>query len=329
MKDRKKECTELAEDILRNIELSEIPLNSIVLKGLRLCRLLNDDDGIKIFTYEGVGYPTNENGKLTSEAWNLCGIMGRRRFEKDKDGNDIELAFTSTISELESTNQLQTERMKVAMDPTAYGDNVTPLAISRAKNTHERTSIVSSVQTNSKRLQTVKLKIYDYVLKLYNELIYGNIVEDIFRENRNDVDIKLKDICPDTIKKFSSVYDNLKSSSQEDWANAIHSCRRILKEVADVLYPATKNDIEVDGKKIKLGSEQYINRLIQYINSKSKSKTFSKVVGTTLNDIGNKLDALNNAVCKGTHDDISKKEAERYLIYTYLFLGDILNLKED
>ena len=37
--DRLKECTNLSAEILKNIELSEIPLTNIILKGLRLCSL--------------------------------------------------------------------------------------------------------------------------------------------------------------------------------------------------------------------------------------------------------------------------------------------------
>ena len=108
---------------------------------------------------------------------------------------------------------------------------------------------------------------------------------------------------------------------------AIHSCRRILKEVADNLYPSTDEVIKIGKKEIKLGEEQYINRLIQYIDGKSNSKTYKNIVGSSLEDIGKKLDALNDAACKGTHADVTKFEAERYLIYTYLFLGDILSLE--
>lgn len=159
--------------------------------------------------------------------------------------------------------------------------------------------------------------------------MYGNIVEDIFRENRNMVENKLKTYCPETIKKLSSIYDNLMSSNSEDWANAINTCRRILKELADKLYPPTTETKTIGKKEIRLKEEQYINRLIQYIDSKSKSKTYENVVGSSLKDIGKKLDALNKAACKGTHKNITKFEANRYMIYTYLFLGDILSLEEN
>ena len=119
------------------------------------------------------------------------------------------------------------------------------------------------------------------------------------------------------------------SDNPEDWANAVHSCRRILLDLADSVYPASDTPIEVDGKIIDVGKDKYINRLIQFIASKSESKTYSNVVGADLSNIGNRLDAINDAVCKGTHTNITKDEASRYIIHTYLLISDIVALTEE
>lgn len=161
---------------------------------------------------------------------------------------------------------------------------------------------------------------------MYNNLMYGNIVEDTFTRARLEANEKLAKLCPDAIKKFVSVYDNMDSNNPEDWANAVHSCRRILLDMADALYPPRDQPISVNGKAIKVGAEQYINRLIQFVSSKVESKTYADVVGADLSSIGIRLDAINNAVCKGTHVDVSKDEASRYIIHTYLLISDIISL---
>ena len=38
------------------------------------------------------------------------------------------------------------------------------------------------------------------------------------------------------------------------------------------------------------------------------------------------LDNVNDLASTGTHTEISKEQAKRCLIYTYLMLGDIINL---
>jgi len=47
-----KEALSLSEEILRNIELSELPLTNIALKASRLARLLNEYDVQKIMEFE-------------------------------------------------------------------------------------------------------------------------------------------------------------------------------------------------------------------------------------------------------------------------------------
>ncbi|NEX10633.1 hypothetical protein GII83_10230 [Bacillus subtilis] len=149
----------------------------------------------------------------------------------------------------------------------------------------------------------------------------------MFKRKRKTVDTVLKEICPEAIQKFISVYENLNSTNDEDWANAVHTCRRIIKEVADSLYPPSDEPISLSGGKIiKIGEDQYINRLIQYIDSKSTSEKFSSIVGSHLKFIGERLDGVHEAANKGTHAEVTLDEAERYIIYTYLVIGDILSL---
>ncbi len=87
------------------------------------------------------------------------------------------------------------------------------------------------------------------------------------------------------------------------------------------------SEIKIDGKLIKVGPENYINRLMIYIQNKSDSQRFKEVVGSHLNYIGDRLDSLYSASTKGSHVEISSiEEAERYIIFTYLLIGDILRL---
>ena len=321
-------CTELSEEILKNIELSEIPLKNVILKCLRLCRLLGDERGQLFFRYESSGYAFMANGKMSDESWDIAQIAGRRYFtKKNKESNErIEVAFTESIGTMEKTIEALQSRLNVTKDPESYGDNISVVAINAAKNVHERQRIVSSINKLTSKIESVQGNIYSYILTINNQLVYGNVVEDIFTNNRKLVDNKLKDVCPDSIRKFVSVYKNLESNNPEDWANAVHSCRRILKDIADSLYPPSDSPIKVSGRTVKIGEENYINRLIQFIDSKSDSATYKNVVGVNLRNIGERIDNIHNAVCKGTHTEINKIEAQRYIIYTYLLLGDIMRL---
>lgn len=327
---RIKECTELSADILKNFELSELPVSKIILKCLRLCRLLGDEDGILLFTYESAGYPTSASG-MSNDSWRIAEIAGRRYFETiEKNGvkEKKEYARTQLISEIEESIASQKIRLAAATDPNVSLSSANPhqFVQSPAGNIVERSTIVNSIIQNQSLLQKVTGKLYAYVLQIYNKLMYGNIVEDTFTTARLQVNDELAEICPKAVEKFISVYSNMDSDNPEDWANAVHSCRRILVELANALYPPQDEPLIVNGKNIKIGLDQYINRLIQFINSKAGSKTYAEVVGADLNSIGMRLDAINDAVCKGTHVDVSKDEASRYILHTYLLISDIISL---
>ena len=236
-----KECTDLATEILKNFELSELPVSKIILKCLRLCRLLGDEDGILLFTFESSGYPSTPTG-MPRESWRIAGLAGRRYVvseEKKGKKTDTEYAKTELIAELEELIEAQRIRLAAAGDPNISLTSANPnqYVLSPGGNTAERNNIVSSIKNCQSWIQKITGKLYAYVLNIYNKLMYGNIVEDTFTQARLKVNDQLAKVCPKAIEKFVSVYSNMDSENPEDWANAVHSCRRILLDVADALYP--------------------------------------------------------------------------------------------
>jgi len=325
-KERIAEALELSDEILKNFELSEIPTQNIILKCLRLSRLLNDIESLEWLKFEANGYERNSEGFLTKKSWQATAFLGRRYHEKI--GEEVkEYAFTETIGVMEAVISASRQRMEVAKDPnisTASNSSFNP-ALPKG-NSNERTSIINTINKYTEKIEKVRSKIYEHVVNVNYELKFGNLTENIFTRKRNDVDNKLSSMCPEAIRKFVSVYENLKSDNKEDWANAIHSCRRILKDVADVLYPPTDEKVLANGKTINVGKEKYINRLVLYVESKASSESYNSIVGSHLKYLGERLDSVYNATNKGTHAEVSLAESERYIIYTYLLIGDIVSL---
>lgn len=94
------EALSLSSEILKNIELNELPLTDIALKTSRLARLLNDTDYEKVMRLEVGGYPSTPAG-ITPEVWRLAMLAGRVHDQKDYGGETKSLAHTSSISEFE------------------------------------------------------------------------------------------------------------------------------------------------------------------------------------------------------------------------------------
>lgn len=305
-----KEALELSETLLTEIEMSTSTLSNIALKAGRVARLVGQFDQQQIMQYEASGYPSSPKG-LSSETWRLAEIAGRI-YSKTVENE------TKKYARLEPIEQAEAE-IKVAM-------NLSPNA-----HAWERTKSADLIKEKTKFVASRRAYIYGFISSIYYELKFSAVASDVFDRTRVKVDGKILEIIPDAVKRFSAVYDNLLSENDEDWSNAVHSCRRILQDTADALYPARDNKKISNGNKetvIKLGRDNYINRLIAYVEENSDSNRFNEIVGSHMKYLGERLDSIFQAAQKGSHDVItSQDEADRYVIYTYLVIGDILQLK--
>lgn len=303
------EALDLSSEILKNIELSEISLALIALKTIRLTRLLNDFEMVRIMELEISGYPkidVYEENIEFRELERLARFAGRINLEINGFLNFI----PDAIEKLENEKKIISKRIDTASD------------------LDERNKLQKRFQDVSEILAHRRKFIHEYITKTYLELNYSTITEDIFSVIKQNVDQKIGEIVPKSIEKFVAIYENLTSKNPENWSNAVHSCRRILKDLADAIYPPTKNIKKgIDGKSHELGEEQYINRIIEFITQKSKSETYIKIVGSHLRFIGDRLKSILEGSHKGTHTNITdREEANRIVVYTYLLLGDILSL---
>jgi len=320
----------LSEEILEDFELSRLPLGNVVYKCLRLCRLLQDDIGLKLFRCEAEGYERDTSGHVIKEQRDIAhDYAGRAGLgNKKEDGTYERVVFTDSINELEGFIVAEKIRLESAKDPNISLTSANPnqYLFNPNGNKAERNNAVNQIRIAENKLGKIKGALYSYILNINYKLKYEDVFTTIFDKNREKTYEKLSKICPDVLKEFDSIYNGLHSNNEIDIANCVHTCRRILKTVADYLYPSSSEKVCIDGESLDVSNEKYINRLIAFISSKTSSKTYSQVVCSSIEDISSKLHAIYNASCKGSHDNVSRFEAERYVIYTYLFLGDIVSL---
>ena len=185
----------------------------------------------------------------------------------------------------------------------------------------------------TRELDSRRTLVYDYAARKHYEVRFSRLAEDVFARIRSRIDSSIGSAVPDAVKKLTAAHDNLASDNAEDWSNAAHSCRRVLQDLADALFPPQEAPrVRVfDGKQleIKLGADQYINRLVAYVEDSSESGRFNEIVGSHLRYIGDRLDSLFTTAQKGSHATVTKEEADRCVVYTYLLVGDILSLRDD
>lgn len=324
------EALVLADEILKDIELSRCPLTESCLKAVRLARLTGDAEMAQILMYEASGYPTTPSG-IPADIFKLCRRAGRVYLDKDSDNGDalVERSSTASIDQIISSIETFRARLEfsrpqavsiVSANPNQY---VNP----PFRNINLENSISTGLTKAVGALSSRRTFIYEYTLSKRLTLNVSSAAEDIFEEYRQRADALIIRTIPEELKRLESIGENLRSDNKEDWANAVHSCRRLLQAVADSIYPAQAGaTVKSNGRDIKIGPDNYINRLVLFCESKQNSKIYEAIVGSNLSYLGNRLDSLFAAAQKGSHAEVSRTEAQRCVIQTYLAVGDVLSL---
>lgn len=323
---KNEEIIRLSEEIIEDFELKRIPYQNIFLKCLRLCRLTNNEIGITLFKFETSGYPHIEEKKVTNQAWEISKIAGRHYFAT-VDGKKQEYMTSELIGDLEKENYNTEIYLKASVDPNVSLSSSNPNQYLHPPlgNKNERLKAYQRLNRNTGTITAIVGHLYDFMLNIRNSIIYGNYMETMFESYKKDVDTKLSIRCPEAIKRLNSAYENIQTGNEQNWNNALHACRRLLEDLADSLYPEREPLLE-NGKTILLGKQNYKNRLIQYIKENNKSKTFSLVISSSLDKVCDELDSIYDSTNKGSHSDLAKDEAQRYLIHVYILVSDILSI---
>lgn len=324
------EALALAEEAIKNLELSQTSLTNITLKASRVARLTNDTDFQQIMQYEAGGYPSQPGG-LPPESWRLAQLAGRT-YPLQILKETKYYAYVESIEELEQQIVTTRHALAAAADPDVSISSANPYQTvwSPAGNHVERSSLRQAVSSAVRRLAQRRAFVHGYLQRKYYELKFSDIADDIFNRIRGRADILIGEKLPASVQKFTAIYENLESENPENWSVAVHSCRRLLQDLADAVFPPTttkrtktvvKNIVEIE-----LGADNYINRLVAFIEDNSSSERFEELVGSNLNYIGERLDSVFRATQKGSHSDVSKEEADRYVVYTFMLVADILTL---
>jgi hypothetical protein len=147
-------------------------------------------------------------------------------------------------------------------------------------------------------------------------LAFGDIPRRHFEAVRDKVDRLLLDVCPEAVEQFMAAYERLATGTSEDWSLALTACRRVIKTVADAIYPP--RDGKVKGRKV--GDAQYINRLWAFLDENLPASSDKDLAKAHVDYLGSFLSRLNEKASKGVHATVTHDEAVRSVLYTYLTL---------
>lgn len=312
-------------------------LAAVTRKAIRIARLRNDFENLlwlelemhKVDNKPGQDRITKEVlPHFTKEAFD--GLMKRYLAEwaherEDKTAKDDANIMALTVEEMEKHIDHYTRVAQAAQVPSG----MLPFDTAAFHDSGRTMQVGASIQRT--KLETVLARVRErvsaYLSQSETQLVFGQLNADIFERNRQYVDGLLRSLCPEAFEQFRSAYERTRSGDVEARAHAMTSCRRILKTVADRLYPPTSTPIRGrDGKTRELSDEKYVARLWQYISDHCEHGTAGELLSTRADELGRRLDGLYDLACKGAHANVTEDEMNQCVIHTYLLIGDLLRL---
>lgn len=308
------EAKNLAHNILIDIENNRKDLHLVALQTARLALLLNNQEESKKFSDYA-----KESGSI--EAFlNSYGLIIHELVKNV----ELDSMYNTKYG---MSNELQTNMKNLEQSMTMF--TFAGFADIKKDSKKDPKDDIYTYNKYKERRSDIISNIYEYAMNVYYQLNFSENVSGIFDVYRNIVDNKLPTMMPNSRDKLDSITKNLQSQNQEDWSNAVHTCRKLLQDFADALYLPSDDKIQKNGKSIDIDKKAYINRLVNYIEDNASSDKFRQITNSNIEYIGKRLDAIYKATNKGSHKTItSLEEARRYVIYTYLFIGDVLSLTE-
>ena len=345
---RIQEIIKISGEVLADLEAGTVPLEHIISKCLRIARLRNDFDAIKWFTLELSGYKQSDILPDISAQDIRQAILrsGRGYTEKDEQtGEEREFYWPHSVTEMEAVVESQQEYLKNLRTPESFQPAVEKTSSSNqtfgsssnervvetlgsvlSNITRQKNSVLADIKWGKSLLSKIRTHIYNYVLNINFQVKFENVTESIFQETKERVDAQLALICPDAIKKFVAAYDRLSSHNPEEWSQAMSSCRNVLKEFADHVFPARKEPYKKrNGETLRVTDNLYKNRLLAFIDINATGDK-NKFLSSRASDLENRIHTLNDLLSRGTHKGFDITDVRILILDTYLLIGSLLGV---
>lgn len=330
-KSRLNEARILVAQLLNELEGSSATIEHILMKGLRLARLTKDGNAQAWLGFEMRGY--QDGFKLSDIGYCKKYAFISGRLKKQENGN-ISYTFASLPEvEAQATSlQLrfdQTQFVQPALNARNYTEKSATEALinSQSQKLYE---LQKSLVATKSRLASLKSAIHSFATDVQIAVELGDAAQDIFESARIDVDKFIRSFCPSAAEKLVAVNDRMIEGTKESFSAALTSCRRLLMDIADALYPASNEAwLDRSGKPRKVGIDQYKNRILAYLSDRVTGEGSFAIINAELELVASKLDAVYEKTCKGVHTDVSEQEARLAVIHTYLLIAEVAQYEYD
>lgn len=317
------EARKVSESLLDELESTSSPIDTILMKAKRLARLMRDSDAQLWLDLETKGYPAGFSFSDLGSCKQYA-VSGGRLNQEDS------TYYTQSLPEIEAnaeSNEALLDSLRATRAPTT---KVKDFLEKRATEALMTTQL--KLQKNQKKdyasskalYSSMKSAIHNFATDTYIAVELGDVAEDIFEGARNKVDTFVRAHCPKAAEKIVAINERMSDGSAESRSAALTSCRRLLMDIADSVFPPSDEEWkDRKGRTRKVGVDQYKNRLLAYLADLGESSGSYTLLESELEHLASRLDNIYEKTCKGVHINVSEGETRLAVIYTYLFIGEI------
>lgn len=169
-------------------------------------------------------------------------------------------------------------------------------------------------------LAYVRRAAHERATALYKRLAYADTPQSAFDILKAAVDDRLLDFAPQLAEALMTAFHGVTLPKQEEWSQALTTCRRFIEGLADVLY--SPRDEPVNGRQV--GKANYINRLWAFMDNAIESDSNRELAKAHVDLLGSYLERLHKQTNKGVHASVDRIEAVKAVFHLYLLAGDLL-----
>jgi hypothetical protein len=257
--------------------------------------------------------------------WPAAGEQWIRRRQDPDDSNKIHQLSVQELDDFAATMERQAAVYTV---PTG----LTPIDLYFRSEEYDqrKLELMTKALTIRQVLGRVRERLFQFLVETERQLNFGRVNADIFERNRAYVDARLAKLAPEVLEQFQAAYKRITEGDAEALSHALTSVRRLLKSLADNVYPPRIEPVLcADGQTRDMSEAKYLNRLYQFVSESVGRHGSGQIVRATIAELNARLKAIDEMSSKGVHATVTITEVDNCVIQAYLVVGEIMRIWDD
>lgn len=310
---------DLVRTAIKDLDDSDLDIIGVVYKSIRIARITKDWENL---IWLRMTLRDVEDQVTRHEIWDEIRphFKAKDLLELNEKNSQVLISLRRTDENLVAGFSLHDTigRIKSIQNVVSSIDEIPPV------------ELIKTLMNLKNIVFRTKDRLYDFLTKLEVNVVAGSLESEHYTNNKLFIIESVERRAPEIIEQLAAADKDCDSNNPEELSHAALSCRRAMKSIADLLYKVEDpKEIKVDGRKVELSDEKFINRLWQFLIENIVSKSIRGNLNAEIKSIGNRLEQINSFASKGVHDYLNKSEVKSLTMRTNILIGDLLRIESD